>query len=197
MLLKVGAALPDPPFELMTNDGPAGFDITLMQHVAAKLGREWQLVPYRGADFNGIFAGLNDGRHPQVRSIDDLNGLVIGVQKGNTSEPVAEKLVAEHRASRVRVYAYDEIETALNDLSTGGCDAFMKLAPVTAWFVRDRPKLKIVQTGITRELLGICVRKGNTALAKAIGKAQMVLVADGTIPALIKKWLGASASTAG
>jgi polar amino acid transport system substrate-binding protein len=73
----------------------------------------------------------------------------------------------------------------------------MKLAPVTAWFVRDRPKLKIVQTGITRELLGICVRKGNTALAKAIGKAQMVLVADGTIPALIKKWLGASASTAG
>ena len=27
-----------------------------------------------------------------------------------------------------------EIETALDDLSTGGCDAFMKLAPVTAWF---------------------------------------------------------------
>ena len=234
MPLKVGAALPDPPFELMTNDGPAGFDITLMQHVAAKLGREWQLVPYRGADFNGIFPGLNDGsydciasgttitperenwadfcphyavsgqslvvdvtRHPQVRSIDDLNGLVIGVQKGNTSEPVAEKLVAEHRAARVRVYAYDEIETALDDLSTGGSDAFMKLAPVTAWFVRDRPKLKVVQTEITRELLGICVRKGNSALAEAIGKAQAALVADGTIPALIKKWLGAGASTAG
>jgi len=94
----------------------------------------------------------------------------------------------------VRVYAYDEIETALDDLSSGGCDAFMKLAPVTAWFVRDRPKLKVVETGITRELLGICVRKGDTALAGAIGKAQAALMADGTIPGLIKQWLGTGAA---
>jgi polar amino acid transport system substrate-binding protein len=231
MPLRVGAALPDPPFELMTKDGSAGFDITLMQRIAAKLGREWRLVRYEGADFNGIFAGLDDGRydcvasgttitperqtiadfcrpyavsgqslvvdvnrHPDVHGVDDLKGLVIGVQKGNTSEPVAEKLVAEHRAARVRVYAYNEIETALADLSTGGCDAFMKLAPVTAWFVRGRPALKVVQTGITHELLGICVRKGNSALADAIGKAQAALMADGTIPGLIQSWLGAGAS---
>ncbi len=229
--LKVGAAFPDPPFELTTKDGPAGFDITLMQKIAEKLGREWQLVPYKGADFNGIFAGLNDGsydcvasgttitpgrqkiadfcppyvasgqslvvdvsRHPNVHGTGDLKGLVIGVQQGNTSQPVAEKLVAEHRAARVRVYAYDQIETALDDLSTGGCDAFMKLAPVTAWFVRDRRKLNVVETGITHELLGICVRKGNTALADAIGKAQAALMADGTIPGLIKQWLGTGAT---
>jgi ABC-type amino acid transport substrate-binding protein len=231
MQLKVGAALPDPPFELMTKDGPIGFDITLMQRIAALLNHEWRLVPYKGTDFNGIFAGLNDGsydcmasgttitpgrqqvadfcapyavsgqslvvdttRHPNVHSTADLKGLVIGVQHGNTSQPVADKLVAEHRAARVRVYAYDQIETALDDLSGGGCDAFMKLAPVTAWFVRDRPKLKVVETGITRELLGICVRKGDTALANAIGKAQAELMADGTIPGLIKQWLGVGAT---
>jgi polar amino acid transport system substrate-binding protein len=231
MLLKVGAALPDPPFELMTKDGPIGFDIMLMQRIAEKLGRPWQLVPYKGPDFNDIFAGLDDGsydcvasgttitperqkaadfcapyaisgqslvvdagRHPNVRSTADLKGLMIGVQKGNTSEPVAEKLVAEGRAARVRIYAYDEIEKALDELSTGGCDAFMKLAPVTAWFVRDRPKLKVVQTGITHELLGVCVRKGNTALAQAIGKAQAALMADGAIPGLIKEWLGSGAA---
>jgi len=44
--LRVGAALPDPPFELMDADGPTGFDIALMQHVARRLGREWQLVRY-------------------------------------------------------------------------------------------------------------------------------------------------------
>jgi polar amino acid transport system substrate-binding protein len=229
--LKVGAALPDPPFELVTKDGPAGFDITLMQKIAEKLNRAWQLVPYKGADFNGIFSGLNDGsydcvasgttitpgrqkiadfcspyavsgqslvvdtsRHPNVHGTADLKGLVIGVQQGNTSQPVADKLVAEHRAARVRVYAYDEIETALDDLSSGGCDAFMKLAPVTAWFVRDRPKLKVVETGITRELLGICVRKGNTALADAIGEAQAALMADGTLPGLIEQWLGLGAT---
>jgi ABC-type amino acid transport substrate-binding protein len=230
-VLRVGAALPDPPFEFMTKDGPAGFDITLMRRIAEILGREWQLVPYEGADFNGIFAGLDDGsydciasgttvtpgrrkiadfcapyavsgqslvvdvsRHPNVHGIADLKGLVIGVQQGNTSQPVADKLVAEHRAARVRVYAYDEIEKALDDLMSGGCDAFMKLAPVTAWFVRNRPKLKVVETGITVERLGICMRKGNVGLRNAMGKAQAALSADGTLAALIKQWLGPGAT---
>src|SRR5258708_15666687 len=48
-------------------------------------------------------------------------------------------------------------------------------------FVRDRPKLKVVETGIAVERLGICVRNGNTALRDAIDKAQA---------ALIKQWLG-------
>lgn len=229
--LRVGAALPDPPFELLTKQGPAGFDIALMQRIAEKLGRTWQLVRYSGSDFNGIFAGLDDGsydcvasgttitpgrqqvadfcapyavsgqslvvdivRHPDVHGIADLKGLVIGVQQGNTSQPVANKLVAEHRAAQVLVYAYDEIEKALDDLTTGGCDAFMKLAPVTAWFVRDRPRLKVVETGITVERLGICVRKEDTALRDAINAAQAALAADGTLAALVKQWLGAGAT---
>ena len=227
--LRVGAALPDPPFEFVPPEGPAGFDIELMQHIAAKLGRAWQLANYAGADFNGVTGAydcvafgttitparekiadfcapyavswqsvvVDATRHPQVHSINDLAGLVIGVQHGNTSEPMAERIVADHRAARVRVYAYHEIEKALGDLSTGGCDAFMKLAPVTAWLVRDRPRLKVVQVGITTERLGICVRKGDTALRAAIDKAQAELAADGTLAALVKAWLGAGAHLPG
>ncbi len=231
--LRVGAALPDPPFDFMTSDGPTGFDVTLMQHIALQLSRAWRLVRYTGADFNGIFAGLDEGtydcvasgttitpdreriadfcppyvvsgqslvvdpnRHPNVHGIADLKGLVIGVQQGNTSQPVADRLVAERRAARVRVYAYDEIERALDGLSTGGCDAFMKLAPVAKWFVRDRHRLKVVETGITRERLGVCVRKGNTVLRDAIGNAQAVLIQNGTLPALIGQWLGTGATAA-
>jgi polar amino acid transport system substrate-binding protein len=132
--------------------------------------------------------------NPNVRGIADLEGLVVGVQQGNTSQPVAEKMVAEKRAARVRVYAYHEIEKALDDLTSGGCDAFMKLAPVTAWFVRDRSRLGVVETGITVERLGICVRKGDIALRNAIGEAQAALAADGTLAALIRQWLGAGAT---
>ena len=229
--MRVGAALPDPPFEFMTKNGPAGFDIILMKRIAEILGRQWQLVPYKGSDFNGIFAGLDDGRYdcvasgttvtprrqkladfcaphaisgqslvvdvghqPSVHGIADLNGLVIGVQQGNTSQAVADSLVTEHRAAGVRVYAYDQIEKALDDLTSGGCDAFMKLAPVTAWFARDRPTLRVVETGITVEHLGICVRKGNTQLRTAISQAQAKLRADGSLAALIKHWLGSGAS---
>ena len=232
--LRVGAALPDPPFEFVDKGEPAGFDIALMQRIAEKIRRTWQLVPFKGSDFNDIFAGLDAGsydciasgttitpgrekvaafckpyavsgqslvvdvsRHPNVHGTGDLRGLVIGVQQGNTSQPVANKLVAEHRAARVRVYAYDEIEKALDDLSNGGCDAFMKLAPVTAWFVRDRPKLKVVQVGITHERLGICVGRNNSGLREAIGKAQAALMTDGTVAALVKQWLGTGAHLPG
>jgi len=231
--LRVGAALPDPPFEFATDAGPDGFDIVLLQNIARRLGRTWQLVPYTGSDFNGIFAGLESGlydcvasgatitpereqmadfcapyaisgqslvvdraRHSQVHDTNDLHGLTIGVQRGNTSQPVAERLVAQGYAARVRIYAYNQIETALDDLSTGGCDAFMKLAPVTHWFTRNRPALSVVQTGITRERLGISVRKGNATLLKAINEAQIALTKDGTLPALIAKWLGNAAEPA-
>jgi polar amino acid transport system substrate-binding protein len=232
--LTVGAALPDPPFEFVGQNGLAGFDITLMQRIAGKLDLTWRLARYDGADFNSIFAGLDSGaydcvasgttitsgramladfcapyavsgqslvvdttQHPDVCSINNLAGLVIGVQHGNTSEPVAEKLVAEGCVERIRVYAYHEIEQALDDLSSGGCDAFMKLAPVTAWLVSDRPRLKVVQVGITTEQLGICVRKGNTTLRAAIDKAQAELLADGTLAALVAEWLGAGAHLPG
>jgi polar amino acid transport system substrate-binding protein len=229
--LRVGAALPNPPFEFLSDHGPAGFDVALMQRIAEQLGREWRLVRYTGADFNDIFAGLDNdtydciasgttitpdrervadfcapyaisgqslvvdpSRHPNVHGIGDLKGLVIGVQQGNTSQPVADKLVAEHSAARVRVYAYDEIERALDDLSTGGCDVFMKLAPVTEWYVRDRPQLKVVETGITRERLGVCVRMGNVTLRDAISDAQAALMKNGSVSVLIKHWLGTGAT---
>jgi polar amino acid transport system substrate-binding protein len=231
--LRVGAALPDPPFELMAADGPAGFDVVLMQRIAALLGRAWQLVPYTGADFNGIFAGLDAGtydciasgttitaereqvadfcapyvvsgqalvvdvaRHPQVHGTADLRGLVVGVQQGNTSQPVADRLVAEGRAGRVRVYPYDAIEKALDDLSSGGCDVFMKLGPVLEWFVRDRPRLKVVQTGITQERLAICVRRGNSSLRESIDTAKAALGKNGTLQALADEWLGKTATAA-
>src|SRR5689334_21766455 len=66
--LKVGAALPDPPFESMGADGPAGFDIALMQHIGRRLGRDWQLVRYQGGDFNGILAGLDSGAYDCIAS---------------------------------------------------------------------------------------------------------------------------------
>ena len=69
----------------------------------------------------------------------------------------------------------------------------MKLAPVTEWFIRSGPRLKVVETGITRERLAVCVRKGNTLLGDAINTAQTILSEDGTVSLLIKQWLGTAA----
>jgi hypothetical protein len=203
----------------MIKDGPAGFDITLMQRIAVKLGREWQLVPYNGADFNGIFAGLDStaamtvhglghhdhartcqriadfcapicslrpiarcrrtSRHPSVHGIGDLKGLVIGVQHGNTSQPVADTSSLPSIAPRACcVYAYDEDRDGarrsvdrrlrrLHETRAGHGDGSCATGRSSR---SSRPASPC-------ERLGICVGKGNTRLlADAITKAQAALV---------------------
>jgi ABC-type amino acid transport substrate-binding protein len=127
---------------------------------------------------------------PQVRSIDDLRGMVLAVQAGNTSEPVAQRLKSEGRVADVRVYAYHDIATMLDDLDAGRIGAIMKLAPVMHWFIRDRPHLRVVQDRITQEDLAIATGLANEPLRRAIDAAQTRLRDNGTLPRLIETWIG-------
>jgi polar amino acid transport system substrate-binding protein len=226
-ILRVGSALPDPPFEFVDQGRDCGFDIELTQAIAAELGLQWQLVVYQGADFNDIFDGLVDGRMdciasgatvtpgrerkalfcdpyihsgqslvvnvaatPHVQSVDDLKGLVLAVQAGNTSQPVALRLKADGRVGDVRVYAYHDIATMLDDLDAGRIAAVMKLAPVMHWFVKSRPHLRVVQQRITQEDLAVSVALSNEPLRQAIDAAQARLRNNGTLSRLVEKWIG-------
>lgn len=48
--------------------------------------------------------------------------------------PVALQLKADGRVADVRVYAYRDIGTMLDDLDAGRIAAVMKLAPVMRWY---------------------------------------------------------------
>ncbi len=141
---------------------------------------------------SGQALAVDTSRLPEVTSIDDLEGLTIGVQQGNTSQPIANRLVADGRAGRVRVYDYGSIRTALRDLSTGRCDAFMKLGPVLTELVRDLPGLRVVQRGITVEKIAIAVPTSDAALLSRIRVAQARLEEDGTLPTIRQRWTGSS-----
>jgi ABC-type amino acid transport substrate-binding protein len=66
--LIVASAYPDPPFDVIENGSPTGFDIELMRAVCARLGVALQPVRYSGDDFNGIFDGLANGGYDAVIS---------------------------------------------------------------------------------------------------------------------------------
>lgn len=217
--LRVASAFPDPPFEV-TGPPPSGLDVDLMTAVAARLGR--RLVPHRytGADFDGIFAELGRGAdavasgatvtdhrrtlarwcRPYLRSGQslvvgpsaDLRGHVLGVQDGNTSEPVARAWHADGRVAGVKVYAYDAILDALDDVEHGVIGGFMKLEPVLRRLVADRPRLRIVHTGITTELIAVAVALDDADLADRIDAALDALRQDGTLAALGRRWLADS-----
>jgi len=222
--LRVGAALPDPPFNAMPDGG--GLDVDLMTAIAEALGATVEFVPYDGPDFNGIFDALGSAydcvaagttvtpererkaqfvppylisgqalavdttRLPTVTSIDCLAGLTIGVQQGNTSQPIAEQLVVHGKVARVRVYDYGSIRAALTDLTTGECDAFMKLAPVLSTLAEPVPGVEVVQRGITIENIAIAVPLGDQALLSRLTVAQAELEANGTLPRIRQRWLG-------
>jgi polar amino acid transport system substrate-binding protein len=139
---------------------------------------------------SGQSLAVDTARLPHVQSIADLAGLTIGVQQGNTSQPIAERLVADGKAAAVRVYNYGTIRTALTDLRTGACDAFMKLAPVLTELIKPIPGVEVVQRGITVENIAIAVPRDDQVLLSRITVAQAELEDDGTLPRIRQKWLG-------
>ncbi len=64
----------------------------------------------------------------------------------------------------MRVYDYGSIRTALTDLTTGACDAFMKLAPVLTELVKPIAGVEVVQRGISVENIAIAVALDDQAL---------------------------------
>ncbi|MFC7243012.1 hypothetical protein ACFQO7_11055 [Catellatospora aurea] len=105
---------------------------------------------------------------------------------------MAERLLAAGRVGAVKAYAYSEIRTALDDLEHGTIGAFMKLEPVLRRMVADRPALRIVQTGITSELLAVAVALDDAALADRIDYAQQALRRRGELARLGRRWLADS-----
>src|SRR5262249_7810978 len=66
--LIVASTYPDPPFDLVDNGSPSGFDIELMRAICAQLGLALQPVRYSGDDFNGIFGDLANRSYDAVIS---------------------------------------------------------------------------------------------------------------------------------
>ena len=139
---------------------------------------------------SGQSLAVDTARLPHVRSIDDLAGLTIGVQQGNTSQPIADRLAAAGKAARVRVYDYGAIRVALTDLTTGACDVFMKLAPVLTELVKPVAGVEVVQRGLSVENIAIAVPLNDQGLLRHIADAQEELEQQGALHRIRRKWLG-------
>lgn len=131
----------------------------------------------------GHSLAVDTRRLPRVRSVDDVDGLTVGVARGSTGLPVA-----EGSAARVRVY--DSIATALTDLGSGGCDAVLELGPVLTELVKAIPGVEVVQRGISVRNIAIAVGRDDQALLGRLTVAQAELEDDGTLQVIRRKWLG-------
>lgn len=121
----------------------------------------------------------------KVSGIDDLNGKKVGVQMGTTGDFALDDY-------DVMKAQYDEIGLAVIDLANGNLDAAVCDSLIASDFVLNndnyKGELAIVGEPFTTEEIALVVKKGDTVLLDLINKGQKMLVEDGTLAALKKKW---------
>jgi ABC-type amino acid transport substrate-binding protein len=127
-------------------------------------------------------------------SIADLRGLTAGIHKGNTSDFVARRLLAEGHIAGIKYYPYDGIGTALDDLEAGRIGLVIKLFPVISWLTRERTDLAVAMQVPTREKLGIAYAPERADLCDAVDAAIAALQESGEFARLQAAWPGTGAT---
>ena len=119
--------------------------------------------------------------------VEDLAGKRIGVQQGTTGDILAsgDKNISEG------VERYNKVMEAIQSLSQGMVDAVIVDIEPAKVFVSEVTGLKILDQEYTLEEYAICVKKGNTELLDNINAALAVLKADGTLDAIVDKYINA------
>jgi ABC-type amino acid transport substrate-binding protein len=140
-------------------------------------------------EFNQGIA-VNRRRTPHVTSTADLRGLTAGIQKGNTSDIVAQQLLARGDIAGIRYYPYHGIGSALDDLEAGRIGLVIKLFPVISWFARERRELAIAMQIPTHERLAIAYAPERADLCDAIDTIIETLRESGEFAKLQAAWLG-------
>ena len=126
-----------------------------------------------------------------ITSIDDLEGKLIGTQRGTTGYIYCSDTPENGGYGEDAVVAYDDGLTAVQALMNGQVDCVVIDNAPAQSFVESNPGLKILDTEFAVEDYAIGVNKGNTALLDAINTALAELTEDGTIQAIVDKYIPA------
>lgn len=217
LIMSTNAAFP--PYEMTTDSGKfEGIDIETAQAIADKLGLELQIDDM---DFDAALLAVQQGKSDMVMagvtvtderqnvmdftdsyatgiqsiivkedsdiaSVDDLAGKKIGTQRGTTGY-----LYCSDDFGDENVVAYDDGLTAVQMLNNGQVDCVVIDNAPAKEFIAANPGLKLLDTAYVEEDYAIGVGKGNTELKDAINTALEELKADGTLQAIVDKYITA------
>ena len=207
-----------PPYEMTTDAGEfEGIDVDTAKAIAEKLGLELQIDDM---DFDAALLSVQQGKadivmagvtvtddrkavmdfsdsyatgiqsiivpnDSDIASPDDLAGKKIGTQRGTTGY-----IYCSDDFGDENVVAYDDGLTAVQALNNGQVDAVVIDNAPAQEFVAANPGLKVLDTSYAEEDYAIGMAKGS-ALEDAVNKALEELKADGTLQAIVDKYITA------
>ena len=217
LIMSTNAAFP--PYEMTTDAGEfEGIDVDTAKAIAEKLGLELQIDDM---DFDAALLSVQQGKadivmagvtvtderkavmdfsdsyatgiqsiivpnDSDIASPDDLAGKTIGTQRGTTGY-----IYCSDDFGDENVVAYDDGLTAVQALNNGQVDAVVIDNAPAKEFVAANPGLKVLDTSYAEEDYAIGMAKGS-ALEDAVNKALEELKADGTLQAIVDKYINAN-----
>lgn len=216
LLMSTNAAFP--PYEMTTDDGGfAGIDVEIAGAIAEKLGLELEILDM---DFDAALLAVQQNKSDIVMagvSVTDDRLLVMNfsdtyttavqviiVKEGSevTADTLGDYMIGTQRGTTGNIYctddygddhvlAYDNGATAVQALMNGQVDAVVIDSAPAQEFVAANPGLTILETEYVTEEYAIGMNKSNTALLDAVNAALEELTADGTVQAIIDKYISA------
>ncbi|NLJ94277.1 MAG: amino acid ABC transporter substrate-binding protein [Clostridiaceae bacterium] len=217
-VLDLGTNAAFPPYEFYDGDQMVGIDIDIAKAIADYLGYE---VKIHDMEFSNIIASIESGKldggiagmtvtadrlesvnfsnsyatgiqsiivtkDSEIGSIDDLEGKKIGTQFGTTGD-----MYAQDDFGIDNVQAFDKGADAVVALLAGNVDCVIIDSAPAQSFVEADDNLQLLDTNYTEEDYAIALTKDNDTLLEEVNYALEVLTDDGTIPAIIEKYIPA------
>ena len=208
-----------PPYESTDDNGNfVGIDVDVAAAIAEKLGLELQVDDM---DFDAALLAAQNGKSDMVMAgvtvtedrqlvMDFSDSYATGIQSiivkedSDIASPddLADKMIGTQRGTTGYIYCsddfgdehvtpYDNGLTAVQALVNGQVDAVVIDNAPAKEFVEANPGLKILDTAYAEEDYAIGFAKGNTAMQNAVNAALEELKNDGTLQAIVDKYIKA------
>ena len=123
----------------------------------------------------------------QMKTKADLQGAVIGVQLGTTSDGLATEL--EKKGDGTKVERYNKGADAIQALLQGKIDCMVTDEAPAKAFQRVNPSLQILPETFDASSFAICVGKDHAELKQSINNAIRILKANGVIDSIVNRHL--------
>ena len=210
-----------PPYEFIADDGSTvtGIDAEIAQLIADELGLE---LVIEDMEFASILSAVQTGKadiglagmtvtedrlknvnftstyaqgvqvvivpeNSSIKSIDDLAGKKIGVQESTTGH-----IYCEDDFGADNVIAFSNGATAVQALLKGSVDCVVIDNNPAKEYVKANKGLVILSTPYTEEDYAGAISKDNTELLNAINEILDKKIADGTVQAILDKYISAN-----
>ncbi|MEU6280480.1 ABC transporter substrate-binding protein [Streptomyces sp. NPDC047028] len=152
-----------------------------------------------GVDFVDYFTAgtsilVQKGNPKGVKSLDDLCGKVVALQKGTTSEGVARtqsKKCEKDGKGAIKLQTFDTDPEALLRLKQGASVADLNDFPVAAYNAKTSgggKDFEVVGDQVEAGPYGIAVSKDNTQLRDALQAAMNAIIKNGDYAKIMQKW---------